>query len=279
MKYAILLTLVLFKIWRDHDWVGNVNSFWLWLVLLKWFVYISQLIFRYLWGYCDFCLETLLQSLSLQKKWKHLRDNFARELKRQKTLPSGSQARKGTYMYFRRLQFLEDSVSSKETISNIENEGEGLCDDVDVTGEHREKGITSTSAKKKMKLNPGDLHIANILERSLLARQIEENDEDKLFCLSLYKEMKKVPEKIRLMTKIELLNVLHRAQTLGTPHPIQPVQYANSHTLPLPHSSGDTGQPRTPSSPSVVHPMTTSPGGAASQVSDTQSDYIDMFDQ
>lgn len=260
----------------------------------------------------------------MQRKWKHLRDNFARELKRQKTLPSGSQARKGTYIYFRRLQFLEGSISSKETISNIENEGEGLCDDVDVTGEHREKGITSTSAKKKLKLNPGDLHIANILERSLLARQIEEekqNDEDKLFCLSLYKEMKKVPESSRLMTKIELLNVLHRAQTLGTHHPIQSFQYANSYTQPLPHYSGFTAQPQTPytrvcptpspvatnsvhniqpvhqahshnpptagpsgynphtpSSPSVVHPMTPSPGGAASQVSDTQSDYIDMFD-
>lgn len=259
----------------------------------------------------------------MQKKWKHLRDNYARELKRQKTLPSGSQARKGTYIYFGRLQFLEGSLSSKETISNIENDREeGLCDDdVDVTGEHREKGTTST--KKKLKLNPGDLHIANILEKSLLARQTEEekqNDEDKLFCLSLYKEMKKVPENSRLMTKIEILNVLHRAQTLGAHHPIQPVLYANSYTQPLPHYSGYTGQPHTPhtrvcqttpspvatnsifdiqpghqthlpptagasgynshtpSSPSVVHPMTPSPGGAASHVSDTQSEYVDMFD-
>ena len=58
--------------------------------------------------------------------------------------------------------------------------------------------------------------------------------------------MKKVPENSRLMTKIELLNVLHRAQTLGTPHPIQPVQYANSYTQPMPHYSGYTGQPQTP---------------------------------
>ncbi|XP_050708921.1 uncharacterized protein LOC126993822 [Eriocheir sinensis] len=218
---------------------------------------------------------------SLQKKWKHLRDNFGRELKRQKTLLSRSQARKGTYIYFRRLQFLEGSLSNKETISNIENDGNGLCDDVDVTGEHGEKGSTSTSTKKKMKLNPGDLHIANILERSLLARQNEEekqNDEDKLFCLSLYKEMKKVPESSRLMTKIELLNVVHRAQTLGTQHPIQPVQYANSFTQPFPHYSGHTGQPHTPSSPSEVHPMIPSPG-ATSHGSDTQSDYIDLFEQ
>ena len=109
----------------------------------------------------------------MQKKWKNLRDNYARELKRQKTLPSGSQARKGTYIYFRRLQFLEGSVSGKETINNIENDREEeLCEEADVTKEHREKGI-STSAKKKMKANSVDLHIADILEKSLLARQNE----------------------------------------------------------------------------------------------------------
>lgn len=259
----------------------------------------------------------------MQKKWKNLRDNYARELKRQKTLPSGSQARKGTYIYFRRLQFLEGSVSGKETISNIENDREEeLCEEADVTKEHREKGI-STSAKKKMKANSVDLHIADILEKSLLARQNEtekQDDEDKLFCLSLYKEMKKLPENIRLVTKIELLNVFHRAHTLGACYPQQPLQYAHSYTQPLPHYSGYTGQPRTPHTPvcqttpqlgtnsgfdirtvhqahlhkppnasaseynphtqappSVGHPMTPSPGGAASLDSDTQSEYINMF--
>ena len=131
----------------------------------------------------------------LQKKWKSLRDCYSRELKKHKTLPSGSKARHATYIYFRRLNFLENSVSEKETTSNLErNTDEALSDDEDVTAQ---RGATGTSTKKKMKLNPVDKHFVDILEKSLLERRKEEeqrNDDDKLFCLSLYKELKKVPE-------------------------------------------------------------------------------------
>lgn len=51
---------------------------------------------------------------------------------------------------------------------------------------------------KKIKLNPADEHFANILEKSMAQRYVpekkDEDDEDKLFCLSLVKEIKKVSE-------------------------------------------------------------------------------------
>ena len=59
----------------------------------------------------------------LQKKWKSLRDNFLRELKRQKTLKSGSTAKYHTpYIYFTWLRFLENSVSNEGTTSNFDED-------------------------------------------------------------------------------------------------------------------------------------------------------------
>ena len=143
---------------------------------------------------------------------------------------------------------MEASVSDKKTTSNIDIEIDGSeAGDDDLTKDPRGKGITP--AKKKPKLNPGDMHLANILEKSLLARQAEaeqHNDEDRLFCLSLIKELKKVPENNRLMTKIELLIVVHRAQAFGAYHPIQPLHHPRLYSQSHPHYSGYTPQPQPP---------------------------------
>jgi len=56
--------------------------------------------------------------------------------------------------------------------------------------------------KNKIKLHPADEHFANILEKSMAQRYVpkqkNKDDEDKLLCLSLVKEIKKVPEYKRL---------------------------------------------------------------------------------
>lgn len=255
----------------------------------------------------------------LQRKWKSLRDCYARELKKQKTLPSGSKPRQNTYIYFRRLQFLENSVSGKETTSNLErNTDDSLCDDEDVTVE---RGACGTSTKKKLKLNPADKLFADILEKSLLERRKEEeqrNDDDKLFCLSLYKELKKVPENFRLMAKIEMLNVIQRAQVCATSQAMHVVNHPQPYSQPFTHISGYTSQ--TPSSHqahptfplhgasstlSTTHPIhhthsmqphpstsgcsnntsvesflnhSATPSPDVSSVSDTQCEYVNVFE-
>lgn len=66
-------------------------------------------------------------------------------------------------------------------------------------------------------MNAVDKQILDILQKSLNAKEQNEKgltkgDDDKLFCLSLYSELKKVPENQRLTTKIQLLNVIKEAQ-------------------------------------------------------------------
>lgn len=86
----------------------------------------------------------------------------------------------------------------------------------------RQTKIKSSSNKEKIKLNPADEHVANIIEKSLNNGNIsekKEEDEDKLFCMSLNKEIKKVPEAMRLKTKIEIYNLILQIQTTQQTQP------------------------------------------------------------
>ncbi|XP_066958378.1 uncharacterized protein [Macrobrachium rosenbergii] len=218
--------------------------------------------------------------LHLQKKWKNLRDSFTKELKKQKSLPSGSGTRNSSYVFFRRLRFLENSVSSKETTSNPENnateEEASLGEDLNVAAERGRRDIASV--KKKVKLNPVDKQFSDVSEKCAFSRQRGEGecddlDDEKLFCLLVSKELKRVPENIRLMTKIEILNVIQRAQTFGTFPAMQPVQQPHSSNQPFPHFSSTTYH--APTTPLKVSPSTPSPTAGCS-VSETQSECFDL---
>lgn len=150
----------------------------------------------------------------MQKKWKNLRDAYVKELKK-KNLKSGSGASTSSYGYFQRLGFLKQVVQKKVTDNSL--------DLVDTSENIDSNNVKSSSIehlpRKKYKLNPADEHFANILERSIDARnknvteKKEDDDEDKLFCLSLVKEIKKVSENRRLKLKIEMYNLLERYQS------------------------------------------------------------------
>ncbi|KAL4705416.1 hypothetical protein ACJJTC_002439 [Scirpophaga incertulas] len=53
-------------------------------------------------------------AMVLQKKWRHIRDAYARDLKKQRESKSGSEAKtKRKYVYFYRLQFLSELYETK----------------------------------------------------------------------------------------------------------------------------------------------------------------------
>ncbi|GBP62419.1 hypothetical protein EVAR_3121_1 [Eumeta japonica] len=113
----------------------------------------------------------------LMKKWESIRDNYTREYKRQKKLPSGSGSSKHTpYIYYRKLQFLQSSTANNLTESNYEtseshNSGADNTENEDLMPrpkEHIER------LRKKPKMNAVDKQIVEILEKSLAARQQNE---------------------------------------------------------------------------------------------------------
>lgn len=248
--------------------------------------------------------------MSLQKRWKNIRDCYARELKKLRTLPSGPKTKR--YIYFKKLHFLENSVFHKDTASNSEKdagEDDPLRSDVNVSGEravtrtaspttvklrpkpvdkpfvfdealcHEDGNLkgeygstrTTSSTQKKLKSKPVDKRFMSNWETSPSERRKEEeqqkdeydDDDDKLFCLSLHKELKKVPENSRLRTKIEILNVIQCAQQSATSHPEQ-IHHLHSYNQTFSRDtqiqqmqSGYSGQ--TPAAHFQVHPTTSSP--------------------
>ncbi|GBP34033.1 hypothetical protein EVAR_94045_1 [Eumeta japonica] len=150
---------------------------------------------------------------------------------KRKTTPSGSGARKGArYMYFSRLSFLQNCVSNKDTTTNIEEQNERQSEE---TSELNANATEATEIRppKRKKTQVPEEKIAVLIEKSIESRkhfqnELQENsitkqDDDKLFCLSLYKELIKVPENRRLATKIELLQVIQKRTKLTTPCSLQ----------------------------------------------------------
>ncbi|XP_044746945.1 uncharacterized protein LOC123308387 [Coccinella septempunctata] len=197
----------------------------------------------------------MVPGISLQKKWKGLRDSFVREMRRKKNAPSGSGASYETsYIHFQRLMFLERSVRDKFTESNFNNSQTSTDYDQDVSGDCEDIARPSMQShtRKRKKMGAADAEFLDIIQKNLNEHQtiqhpsMTEQDDDKLFCLSLHKELLKVPEVNRLQTKIEMMHVLQRGQQLGQQVPIvsphqmsftrttniaqQPISYAHSYS-------------------------------------------------
>ncbi|KAL4714347.1 hypothetical protein ACJJTC_009699 [Scirpophaga incertulas] len=229
----------------------------------------------------------------LQKKWKNIRDNFVKALK-DNVSRSGSAAKKKTqYIFYNNLMFLKDTVSINETDSNMprqENDGnetENVTDPVIPPPPKRNK--------KKKKEDDIGVELINVLNKNVEFRKAEE-DEDRLFFLSLVSEIKKVPEHIRLRTKAKIMQVITEAQTSGynycnsTWDYVRPFNYNRGphQGYQTPSFARNNNPPPPPPPPSVppTHRGTwdegefvTSPESTYSQNThmSQESDYLDLF--
>lgn len=168
----------------------------------------------------------------MQKKWKNLRDVYVKEIKKTKNLKSGSSApTTSSFAHFQRLSFLKPVVQKRATDNSLDVEE--ISTNVDLNSINSSVNSPTTNVpRKKYKLHPADEHFANILERSINTRNNnitvnkEDDDEDRFFCLSLVKEIKKVSENRRLRLKMEIYNVLERYQSAQA-QPFEDFNYAS----------------------------------------------------
>jgi len=182
-------------------------------------------------AWAQFTIRFFVSGLELQKRWKGIRDAYVKEVKKMKQVKSGLGAVKSSYLYYKRLQFLQPTIKKNSTESNFETADVGGDENLESSTENsieedssrvsNEEGTFKNplQQRKNIKLHPADEHFANIIKKSLNHRNTiekKEDDEDKLFCLSLYKEIKKVPDAMRLKTKIEIYNLLLKNQSIQT---------------------------------------------------------------
>ncbi|KAL4710119.1 hypothetical protein ACJJTC_016521 [Scirpophaga incertulas] len=145
-------------------------------------------------------------AMVLQKKWRHIRDAYARDLKKQRESKSGSEAKtKRKYVYFDRLQFLSELYEIKPDSKGKNNQ----------TGD---AATASTSKSKTKNSSTNDNDETNTLLKILAERlQNKRNssedvseDGDRYFLLSLLSDFKRIPESRKMDAKYDIIGIIRK---------------------------------------------------------------------
>ncbi|XP_060875270.1 uncharacterized protein LOC132948688 [Metopolophium dirhodum] len=160
-------------------------------------------------------------SVNLQKKWRNIRDCFVKAHKAKEN-KSGSEAKKKCpYVFYDNLLFLKDTVSvnliSSNITSNIETHNEDEIVEGQRTAAHPSDSSWVPKRNKKNKNDDIGRELIGILNKNLETKNVGE-DEDRLFFMSLVKDFKKIPEHLRMQTKLDVLKVIQDAQRQNYPN-------------------------------------------------------------
>ncbi|XP_041989211.1 uncharacterized protein LOC121740538 [Aricia agestis] len=147
----------------------------------------------------------------LTKKWKHLRDYYVREKKKQ-NLRSGSAApKKRITPYFEMLSFLSVSLQSRDTEGNLELPDE-LISDNSRTPPPPPTGTPPPPASTSSNLSASDRKKITPFQKSLLQKidSVDKtaDDPDKNFLLSMLPDMRSMTDREKFEFKFEIMSAI-----------------------------------------------------------------------
>ncbi|XP_063390885.1 uncharacterized protein LOC134676424 [Cydia fagiglandana] len=141
----------------------------------------------------------------LRKKWRNVRDCF---VKVHKAKTKGCDDKKKIhYAHYDNLLFLAETVSGN-TVFNV-------ADFKNETHNDEDDPLSVVRLKKRRNIDPlesGDSALNKKEKTQERERNMAEEEEDRMFFLSLVKEFNKIPEYSRIQAKIDLLQVIKDAQ-------------------------------------------------------------------
>ncbi|XP_023947472.1 uncharacterized protein LOC112052572 [Bicyclus anynana] len=174
--------------------------------------------------------------ITLQMKWKGIRNCFSRELRRQRKLKAGIDpgARKSEYTHFKQMQFLRDVIKTRSRIaenivieqpakSSIKQENiddaeydSSKCEEDDDDEEYSKlEELTDDFSKlEEVEMEFDKTDPLNEVERLRTKRPRYDSmtdDDDLLFLLSMLKTLRRVPLKNKMATRMNLMAVLNEA--------------------------------------------------------------------
>lgn len=118
------------------------------------------------------------------------------------------------------------------------NQTQASIDETEVVSNDEGGDVQIRSPVIKKKKKSDDDSLIEVLKESIALRENREMkkecDADRLFMLSLLEDFKKIPDDRRLSTKMELLDVIKRAQTLR----LEINNQSYSHNVPYIHRYG-----------------------------------------
>ncbi|KAM3960704.1 uncharacterized protein ACR2FA_005298 [Aphomia sociella] len=188
-------------------------------------------------------------SKDIQLKWKHIRDNFRREFHIQNKIKFGQVTKtKRIYRYYKQLQFLIPFINYPDSIISGRTSQQETEDDSDSTPiaskrsktiayQRKNRRIENLLKKnKKNTLSQADASVENHthVSGSKCSTGQDDSDEDRSFCLSLVKSLKKMSDEAKLNAKIDILNIIRRFsfpqsdynQVYTDPLPPDPLPYS-----------------------------------------------------
>lgn len=159
--------------------------------------------------------------MNLQKKWRNIRDCFVKAHKAKETKSGSAAKKKCIYVFYDNLLFLKDTVSTNSTTSNITSNAESNNEDEIVGGQHStahpSNSLRVLKRNKKNKNYDIGRQLIGMLNKNLETKNVGD-DEDRLFFMSLVKDFKKIPEHLRMQTKLDVLKVIQNAQMSNYPN-------------------------------------------------------------
>ncbi|XP_050357706.1 uncharacterized protein LOC126778260 [Nymphalis io] len=149
--------------------------------------------------------------LDLQKRWRNIRDAFVKAHKAKESKSGSAAKKKVPYVFYDNLLFIKDTVTVNRT------DGNATGNDDENTSIQTEVNVPSMSSlpPKRRKKNNDDnevgAQLVGVLSKNLERKNMDDDD-DRLFFLSLVKEFKKIPEHMQMQTKLDILKVIKDAQ-------------------------------------------------------------------
>ncbi|XP_050669253.1 uncharacterized protein LOC126968331 isoform X4 [Leptidea sinapis] len=217
-------------------------------------------------------VEHELPGMTLQKRWKNLRDCFTRELRRLKDVKSGSAAkRKSHYTYFNQLLFLRsvlDTNAIENSLEEASQENESARSSDLETQQSASKSLR-TKRKKKIPNEESDTDpLISVLHKAIAT--IEKTDDsncDRLFLLSLLDRFQNIPAVMKTKAKMEIMEIIEKYQP--NYEPTARINYSrNFNTL--------YDQEYDPHRPNYSSYSTTNRISDDSNYSDTHTHYSDI---
>lgn len=231
--------------------------------------------------------------LDLQKKWRNIRDAFVKAHKAKETKSGSAAKKKIPYVFYDNLLFLKDIVAVNSTDGNTT-----VNEDVNtsIQNEDNVPSVSPLPPKRSKKTNDDNqvgAQLVGVLNKNLERKKLEDDD-DRLFFLSLVKDFKKIPEHLQMQAKLDILKVIKDAQQLydysysscGTSGPhasrgYQTAHYSRNNPQQPMHSmdAGPSPRNRDVGRPSYQHMDVQSPSSTYSQQSQDSdhSSFIELF--
>lgn len=163
----------------------------------------------------------------LLKKWKNIRDRYVRDCSLRKGKSGDGAKRKTPYVYAQQLKFLDDTIENRKTTSSL--------DTTENTAEDPQPSPSQESRQKwkKAKLNPVEMKLMQALEENAAKREKKEKQDEndnRLFLLSLLPAMEAIPPHLKLVTRMEILQIINKYSAYAHHY------VSNQHTFPAhPH--------------------------------------------